>query len=363
MPTGMMEGQEEGESVADFLEGFATSSDDGELPPPPAHPPPCVLGEAQPEPEPVPEPEPEPPPPQRPPRIPVQVGAPRARRAQQAAAATAAVAPAGGDIDISVALEDPTGGTLNIAGIRPVAKEALQCEALADVLLAAGGEGEHAEGVGGPACISAAAASPSSPSSPSSSLQRRRLPIVARALAGGLDGCILENVLSAAECEALVSHRAVTSAYSFWDPDERRRDFRSVRVCGGGGRRKKGRRLNFCSVVAGTFPMHVLATAVRSRGGADGWVGHCRRTRRRCTHVRWRVQSGSGCGRTLPRTCTCGRGSRAGSARPSASGARETDRQPPAAAAAPPHAPSQPGVACLSPTAARAYYYMPPRPE
>lgn len=97
---------------------------------------------------------------------------------------------AAGERSDSVALADPT-GSLNIAEIRPVAKAALVCEELANGLCAA------------PPAIEA------------------------RKLVAPLDGVILRNVLSKEECTSLVaSSRGM--GYSFWDPDEKRRDFRSA---------------------------------------------------------------------------------------------------------------------------------------
>ena len=104
----------------------------------------------------------------------------RVRRAARAA----------GERSDSVALADPT-GSLNIAEIRPVAKEALVCEELADSLRAA------------PPAIEA------------------------RKLVAPLDGAILRNVLSKEECASLITSTD-RMGYSFWDPDEKRRDFRSA---------------------------------------------------------------------------------------------------------------------------------------
>ena len=92
--------------------------------------------------------------------------------------------------DPAAAGADPT-GSLNIAEIRPVRKEALECAALTDAL---------------------------EPEPP---------PISVRPLASPLDGAILRNVLSAAECERLVAC-SDSLGYSFWDPDEKRKDFRSA---------------------------------------------------------------------------------------------------------------------------------------
>lgn len=97
---------------------------------------------------------------------------------------------AAGERSDSVALADPT-GSLNIAEIRPVAKEALVCEELADSL---------------------SAAAPA---------------IEARKLVSPLDGAILRNVLSKDECASLIASTD-RMGYSFWDPDEKRRDFRSA---------------------------------------------------------------------------------------------------------------------------------------
>ena len=95
-----------------------------------------------------------------------------------------------GERSDSVALADPT-GSLNIAEIRPVAKEGMVCEELAATLGAA------------PPVIES------------------------RKLVAPLDGTILRNVLSQEECASLI---AATDGmgYSFWDPDEKRRDFRSA---------------------------------------------------------------------------------------------------------------------------------------
>jgi hypothetical protein len=96
-----------------------------------------------------------------------------------------------GERSDAVALADPT-GSLNIAEIRPVAKQALRCESLADAL----------------------------------NLDQP-LKIHARKLVAPLDGAILRNVLSKQECNALVS-MTDSMGYSFWADDERRRDFRSA---------------------------------------------------------------------------------------------------------------------------------------
>jgi hypothetical protein len=96
-----------------------------------------------------------------------------------------------GERSDSVALADPT-GRLNIAEIRPVAKEALLCEELVDALCTA-------------------------------------VPpvIEARRLVAPLDGAILRNVLSKQECASLIASTD-GMGYSFWDPSEKRRDFRSA---------------------------------------------------------------------------------------------------------------------------------------
>eukprot|EP01043_Picozoa_sp_COSAG02_P001567 COSAG02_NODE_33_length_50286_cov_83.550760_34_plen_445_part_00 len=95
-----------------------------------------------------------------------------------------------GERSDAVALADPT-GSLNIAEIRPVAKEALVCEELAANL-----------GTAPPM-------------------------IESRKLVAPLDGAILRNVLSQEECASLIASTD-GMGYSFWDPDEKRRDFRSA---------------------------------------------------------------------------------------------------------------------------------------
>ena len=55
----------------------------------------------------------------------------------------------------------------------------------------------------------------------------RRTELAPGAWGAGVDAFVLSNVLTEAECGALVA-RSERLGYSFWDPDERRADFRSA---------------------------------------------------------------------------------------------------------------------------------------